>query len=161
MSKLKIREITVDKDIAKITVLNVPDKPGVAARIFSIVAELGLNVDLIVHTTNEEKESDISFVIDRANLDRTLETLNEVREKLEIQDVVTETNMAMVSIVGKGLGSTPGVAARMFSALAEAGINIEMISSSMITVTCVIQKDKIEEALMRLDEKFEADELHT
>lgn len=155
MSKMGVREITYDRKIAKISVIRIPDKPGVAAKIFKVVADLGLNVDLIVHSTNESQESDISFVIDVSNMDKTLSLLNDLKETLKIGEVVTETDMAIVSIVGKGLGATPGVAAAMFGALAEGGINIEMISSSMVTVTCVIREENMDKAIQLLKSKFE------
>lgn len=157
MSKMGVREITFDRKIAKISVIKVPDRPGVAAKIFKVVADLGLNVDLIVHNTSENQDSDISFIIEVANLDKTLGILTEMKETLNIGEIVTETDMAMVSIVGKGLGTTPGVAAAMFSALAEGGINIEMISSSMITVTCVIREENVDRAIELLRDRFEVE----
>ena len=155
MSKMGVREINFDRKIAKVSVLRIPDKPGVAAKIFKVVADLGLNVDLIVHNINERQESDISFIIDVNNIDKTLSILNELKDTIKIGDIQTETDMAIVSIVGKGLGTTPGVAASMFSALAEGGINIEMISSSMITVTCVIREEYLDKAIELIKSKFE------
>ncbi len=157
MNKMGVREITFDRKIAKISVLGVPDRPGVAAKIFKVVADLGLNVDLIVHNTNDNNESDISFIIEVTNIDKTLGILTDMKNTLNVKEIVTETDMAMVSIMGKGLGTTPGVAATMFTALAEGGINIEMISSSMITVTCIIREESLETAIKFLRSKFEVE----
>ncbi len=160
MTKLKIREIMTDQNVARITVTKLPDQPGIVAKIFGLVAGLGMNVDLIAQTTNEKRESDVAFIVERAFIDKTLAALEKLRETIPFGDVVTEPNMAMMSIVGTGLGETPGVAAAMFAGLNEAGVNIEMISSSMITVSCVFHEDKVEAALEKLRDKFELEAPH-
>jgi aspartate kinase len=151
----KVRGLASDKDVAKVTLLAVPDRPGVARTVFEPLAEAGINVDMIVQNVGHGGATDVSFTLPRAELTRAGRVLEPVVKDLGAEGIRTDDTLAKVSIVGAGLRSAPGYAARMFGALADAGVNIEMISTSQVRITCVIGESKLAAALEALHGAFE------
>jgi aspartate kinase len=151
----KVRGLASDKDVAKVTVLAVPDRPGVARSVFDPLAEAGINVDMIVQNVGHDGATDVSFTVPRAELGRANRVLEPVVKALGAEGIKTDDTLAKVSIVGAGLHSAPGYAARMFGSLADAGVNIEMISTSQVRITCVIEEAKLGAALEALHGAFE------
>ena len=151
----RVRGIAHDVDVAKITVRGVPDRPGVAAEIFAPLADAHLSVDTIVQNASEESLTDITFTLTKADLKAALPLVQSVASAIGAKEVVADERMAKVSIVGTGIQSAPGYAARMFRTLSDAGINIEIISTSEIRITCIIPEDRIGEAVRALHAGFE------
>jgi len=137
--------------------LQVPDKPGIAARLFSGLAKENINVDMIIQSIHGGKVADIAFTVSHDDLKKTEEVIRKVAEDLGAAGVVSDRNVAKVSIVGVGMISQPGVAADMFQALADEKINIEMISPSEIKVSCVIGAEHVKKAVVALHRKFGLD----
>ncbi|HEU4572961.1 MAG TPA: ACT domain-containing protein, partial [Candidatus Limnocylindrales bacterium] len=129
--------------------------PGVSATFFEALAEAGVNVDMIVQNVGHGGETDLSFTVPRVELGKTKKTLEPVVRELGAREMTTDTSVAKVSIVGAGLHNAPGYAARMFGTLADAGVNIEMISTSEVRITCMIAEDELETALKALHRAFE------
>ena len=154
MEKVLVRGITYSKSDAKVTVLGVQDQPGVASRLFRALASADLNVDMIVQDVSESGVTNISFTLARGDLAKTLESVKAAASQVGAEDVQADENVGKVSIVGVGMRTHSGVAAAMFEALAQAGINIEMISTSEIKISCVIARDKVEEAVRVLHRRF-------
>ncbi len=153
-----IRAVTHDQSESKVTVLEVPDKPGVSAILFRSLADAGVNVDMIVQNTSEEGATDISFTVPSEDLGRSEQVLKDgVLAELGAREVVSDGSIGKVSVVGAGMKSNPGVAATMFETLAANGINIEMISTSAIRVSCVVNSDRTEEAVQHLHSAFGLD----
>ncbi len=146
--------IAFDKNEAKLSIVEVPDQPGVAAAIFGALAENSINVDMIIQSSAQDGTNDISFTVSRPDLKRALTILEAVKNKLKAKAVVSDESVAKVSIVGVGMKSHPGVAAKMFATMAEAGINIEMISTSEIKVACVIREADGTKAVKLLHKVF-------
>lgn len=155
MEKEFIRAVTCDTKVAKITFSAVPDKPGVASQIFSALAKANVVVDMIIQNSSAEGITDLTFTIPAADLDKGLAICNEIRQDLGAKDVFGSNNIAKVSIIGLGMRSYSGVAAKMFSTLAAEGINIQMISTSEIKISCVIDKKYAELAVRALHDCFE------
>jgi aspartate kinase len=155
MEEVYVRGVTADTKEAKISVLDVPDKPGMASRIFSALADVNINVDVIVQSESGKKNTnDISFTVAATDLDKTTKIMEEVAKEIGAGRIVADKDIAKVSIVGVGMRSQSGVAAKMFKALAEKNINIEMISTSEIKISCIIRKDATEEAVKALHKAF-------
>ncbi len=150
-----VSAISHDTSEAKITVREVPDKPGVAAKIFLAVADAGINVDMIVQNTSVEGHTDISFTVPRLDIAVSLAAANRVAQEIEAKQVISDDQIGRVSLVGAGMKSHPGVTAKMFATLANEGINIEMISTSAIRISCVMRQDVVERAVIALHEAFE------
>jgi aspartate kinase len=150
-----VSAVTDDTSEAKVTVQGVPDRPGVAARLFGTVADRSINIDMIVQNTSEAGLTDISFTVAREDLAATMAVCEEVAPALGAAGVSSDDGIGRVSLVGAGMKSYPGVTAKMFTTLAEAGINIEMISTSSIRISCVIRADRVEEAVRKLHDAFE------
>jgi len=152
-----ITAVTHSTDEARVTLQDVPDHPGVAARIFAALAEANCNVDMIIQNEPIEREgrAEVSFTVPREDLRPAREALEAVVAELGIGSVDTEPEMGKVSIVGAGMKSHPGVAAKVFATLAEEGINIEMISTSPIKISCVIRDDRVPDAVRALHAAFE------
>jgi len=145
-----------DKNVVKIGVFGVPDQPGVAYRLFSELAAHNINVDMIIQSAGkEEGQNDISFTIGKNDLPKTLEILEELTKKLAAKGYSYDDKVAKVSIVGAGMVTYPGVAAKMFEALYEENINIHMISTSEIKVSCIIDIEVVEKAVNAIHKKFE------
>ena len=154
MEGVVIRGVAVDKKQAKVTVARVPDKPGIASRIFRTVADANLNVDVIVQNVSEQGTTDITFTVGTDELKKSLLTLEPLVKEIGARGVTAQDNIAKVSIVGVGMRSHPGVAADMFETLASNGINIGMISTSEIKISVVIDLKDADKAANVLHEKF-------
>ncbi|MYJ34861.1 MAG: aspartate kinase, partial [Acidimicrobiaceae bacterium] len=150
-----ISAVTHDASEAKMTVSGVADKPGVAGRLFRALADTDVNVDMIVQNVSSQGVTDISFTVPRAQMDATRAVAQGLIDELGADDVSADDGIARVSLIGAGMQTNPGVAARMFETLAAAGINIEMISTSAIRISCVIRAGDMEQAVGALHESFE------
>jgi aspartate kinase len=151
----KVRGLAHDRNVAKVTLLAVPDRPGIARAVFGPLAEAGINVDMIVQNVGHDGATDISFTVPRVELARAEKVLGPVVEEMRARGITTDPTVAKVSIVGAGLHNAPGYAARMFGTLADAGVNIEMISTSEVRITCVIEEPRLADALNALHGAFE------
>lgn len=158
MEQAVVRAITHDLSEAKITVSGVPDRPGVAARLFRALADRNVNVDMIVQNTSEAGHTDISFTVPHAELNTSLEVVDGLREELGATGVTSDPSIARVSVIGAGMKSNPGVAASMFETLAAGGINIDMISTSAIRISCVVAESEAERAVQLLHQAYRLDE---
>lgn len=157
MENVVIRGVTFDKNQAKVTLGAVPDHPGAASKIFKALAVLNLNVDMIVQTSSHGagvKTTDISFTLDKPDLPKALLTLQGLQKEISFADLVADENIGKLSIVGVGMRSHSGVAAKMFETLANHQINIDMISTSEIKISVVIELNRGEEALRVVHEAF-------
>ncbi len=151
----RIRGIAHDMDVAKITLRHVPDRPGVAAEIFQPLADAHLSVDTIVQNASEDNLTDLTFTLAKGDFARALPLVNEIAQRIGAKEVVADERMGKVSIVGTGIQSAPGYAARMFRTLSDAGINIEIISTSEIRITCIVPEDHVADAVRALHTAFE------
>lgn len=154
MEDIVVSGVALNKEEAKITICDVPDKPGIAARIFKGIANKDINVDMIVQNVSRTGATDLSFTVPGEDLARTIKAAKEIARKVGAGDITFDKDMAKVSIVGIGMKSHSGVAADMFAALADKGINIEMISTSEIKISCVVAKKNGQEAVKAIHEKF-------
>ncbi|MBI4397903.1 MAG: aspartate kinase [Candidatus Omnitrophica bacterium] len=155
MEKVLVSGITLNEDEAKVTILKVPDKPGIAAKVFSKIAEGNINIDMIIQNKSTTNYTDISFTVFRSDLKRALPVIRKAAEAVKARGIQVDDNIAKVSLVGVGMKSHSGVAGKMFSALAEKGINIEMISTSEIKISCVVDGRRGKEAVRAIHKKFE------
>lgn len=153
--------VTHDKNVAKVVLVNVPDRPGVAYKIFSALAADGINVDMIVQTTKDGETTDLLFSICKDDLSRTREIMEEVCRDLGAEGVLYDDTLAKVSIVGAGMMSNPGVAAAMFETLAAHNINIDVISTSEIKISCLIDAAVVETAVRAIHDRFDLGEKET
>lgn len=151
--------VTHDTDVARMTITDVPDVPGIAHRIFSALAERHINVDMIVQTGSRGGKADISFTVTKPDAAAAEETVRTVGREIGSGEVTAAEGVAKVSIVGAGMASNPGVAAAMFGALAGAGINIQMISTSEIKVSCVVPLEDVQKAVRTVHRAFNLDAL--
>ena len=154
MEDVLVNGVTLKKNEAKITVCNVPDRPGVAARIFKELSSGGINVDMIVQNVSHTRVTDISFTVGKPNILKAMKITRKVARNLKTGEVLEDDDVARVSIVGVGMKSYPGVAAKMFEVLAQKKINIEMISTSDISISCIVKKKFAETAVRALHKKF-------
>ena len=154
MEDVLVTGVTLNKNEAKITICDVPDRPGVAAKVFKELSAAGVNVDMIVQNVSQNRRTDISFTINKSDLVKAIRLIKEVSSDLSAGEVMQDEDIARVSIVGVGMKSHPGVAALMFETLAKNSINIEMISTSDISISCIIEKKRAEDAVKALHEKF-------
>ena len=152
-----ISAVTHDASEAKMTVSGVADKPGVAGRLFRALADTDVNVDMIVQNVSSQGVTDISFTVPRAQLESARDVAEGLIGELGADDISADDGIARVSLIGAGMQTNPGVAARMFETLAAAAINIEMISTSAIRISCVIRAGDMERAVSSLHESFELD----
>ena len=157
MEEAVVTAITDDKSEAKVTVGGVPDKPGVAAKLFRELADQGINVDMIVQNTGANGLTDISFTVAKTDLAAAGETCNHVKDLIGAAAVTTDDNIGRVSIIGAGMKSNPGVTALMFETLSANNINIEMISTSSIRISCVLRAEKVGDAVRALHTAFGLD----
>jgi aspartate kinase len=153
MEKAVVSAVAHTTDESKLTLLRLPDRPGVAATVFGDLAEAGVNVDMIIQNVSEQGTTDISFTVVQADLPAAQQALDKVSDELGVAYLIGE-QMGKVSIIGAGMKSYPGVAAKMFKTLADENINIEMISTSSIKVSCVIERDQVEDAVRALHAAF-------
>lgn len=154
MERAIVSGIAHDVSEAKVTLVRVPDRPGIAAILFRALAEESLNVDMIVQNVSAEGKTDISFTVPRQDAQRATEAVKAVADAIGAGGYHLDMGIGKVSLVGAGMRSHPGVAARMFEVLAEAGINIEMISTSPIRISCVMREEAVPKAVRRLHEAF-------
>jgi aspartate kinase len=154
LEKAIVSGVTHDTSEAKATVLAVPDSPGIAARVFRALADAGVNIDMIVQNVSAGGATDISFTLPKSDLATAEPILDRIAAEIGAGGVAYDAEIAKVSLVGAGMKSHPGVAADMFEALAEVGINIEIISTSSIRVSCVVRASEVETAVRAVHEKF-------
>ncbi len=157
MEGVVIRGVSLDKNQAKLTLVQVPDRPGVAALVFKSIAEANINVDMIVQNISHNLASpatDISFTMDKADLLKARKVIDSLKDKLAFREVIADENIGKLSVVGVGMRSNPGVAAKMFETLAQIGVNIAMISTSEIKVSVAIDLTKGEEAMRAVHQAF-------
>lgn len=154
----KVSGIAEDRDVARITLRGVPDQPGIAARLFEPLAEAGISVDTIVQNASVERLTDLTFTVTKASLERAMELVRPVAAEIGAPELLADTHLAKVSIVGAGMQSGPGYASRMFRTLYEHGINIELITTSEIRITCLIDESRVPDALRALHKAFALEE---
>jgi aspartate kinase len=154
----RVRGIASDTNVAKITMLGVKDRPGIAASLFEPLADADISVDVIVQNAGEDGTTDMTFTVEHSDLDRALEVVETVAKELGSRGIVSAGNLAKVSIVGTGMQDSPGYAARMFRALADKGINIDMITTSEIRITCLVDEDKVADASRALHDAFQLEQ---
>lgn len=157
MEESVLSGVTLNRTEAKLTVCDVPDKPGLAARIFKTISNQGINVDMIVQNTSRQRITDISFTVSRVMLKSALSATRKISKRIGAGSVFAETDIARVSIVGVGMKTHSGVAAKMFEALARSRINIEMISTSDISISCIIKKKNAKRAIRAIHKRFGLD----
>jgi aspartate kinase len=155
MEQAIISAVVHDADDAKLTIVGVADRPGIAGRVFRALADAAVNVDVIVQNTSEHGRTDISFTVPKGELAKAAEICNEVCADLGAEGVTTDDSIARVSVIGAGMKSHPGVAATVFETLAANDINIEMISTSAIRVSCVVAEAQVEDAVIALHRAFD------
>ena len=154
MEKAIISGIAHDTSEAKVTILGVPDRPGVAARIFRPLADNGVNIDMIVQSASEQGRTDISFTLPKEDLGRSESLLRDAAADVGAVRVDTDSGIGKVSLVGAGMKTHPGVAADMFDALSEAGINMKIISTSSIRISCVVDASDVDRAVRVIHDRF-------
>jgi aspartate kinase len=157
MEEAVVSAVTDDTSEAKITVGGVPDRPGIAARLFRELADRGINVDMIVQNTSAKGMTDISFTVGKTDLEAATTACELVKDEIGATEVTSDDNIGRVSIIGAGMKSNPGVTALMFETLSQNGINIEMISTSSIRISCVMRAEKVADAVRHLHTAFGLD----
>lgn len=149
-----VSSVSIDENQAKITIFRIPDRPGVAAEIFTSLGKENINVDMIVQNVSKEKYADVSFTVNTNDLKKAFEISKKVGKKLKAERVEKDTDICKISIIGVGMMNHPGVAGRMFSSLARCGVNIEMISTSEIKISCIVKKKDGKKALKEIHKEF-------
>ena len=157
-NRIKVTGIAHNSNVAKITLRSVPDRPGIAAALFEPLAQIGVSVDTIVQNTSADRITDITFTTTRSDLPRALEQMGDIVAELGAAGFDTDATLASVSIVGSGMQNTPGYASRMFRTLADAKINIDMITTSEIRISCIIREDQAADAVRVLHRHFQLDQ---
>ena len=157
MEQAIITAVVADDSEAKITITGVPDQPGIAARLFRRLADIDVNVDMIVQNVSDHGITDISFTLPHDDLDETMEAAGALAADIGAAGVSSDHRIGRVSLVGAGMKSNPGVAATVFETLAEHKVNIEMISTSAIRISCVIAEDDLDRATIALHTAFALD----
>ena len=154
VEKLLIKGVTKDEQVARLSILGVQDVPGIAFKIFSALAAGKINVDIILQSVGRDDTKDISFTVDLASVEEAVSILDGLKKLMNAHDIQVDTGVAKVSIVGAGMATNSGVAAKMFEALADAGINIQMISTSEIKISVIIDKKDADRAVQVIHEAF-------
>lgn len=154
MEKMLISGVATDKNTARISVIGVKDEPGVAFRIFHTLARAGINVDIILQSVGREGTKDISFTVSSDDLDEALQVLEDKKESLTIQEITYKKDVAKISAVGAGMMSNPGVAAKMFESLYNARININMIATSEVRITVLVDEADVDRAMVAVHDGF-------
>ncbi len=149
-----------DLNVAKIGLFDVPDRPGIASKIFNALAQANINVDMIIQSAMRHNKNDIAFTIPKDDLENALNIARQVGKEIGVSEIVYADDIAKISIVGAGMITSPGVAAKMFTTLAENNINIEMISTSEIKVSCIIKSSSVNTAMEVLHKAFNLDEIY-
>ncbi|MDH4139830.1 MAG: aspartate kinase [Coriobacteriia bacterium] len=154
MEQAIISGVTHDTSEAKITLRDVPDRPGVAAQVFTAMADANVNVDMIIQNVSEQETTDISFTVPKDDLGSANRALDDIVAKLGAREWSVDDSVAKVSLVGAGMRTHPGIAAQMFRTMAEVGVNIDMISTSPIRISCVVAADQVADAVRALHDVF-------
>lgn len=154
MEKMLVKGVAKDCDIARISLVAIPDTPGIAFQIFSTLASKKINVDIILQSIGRDGKKDISFTVPESELQTALEVIQPVADRLGAKEVLHREDIAKVSVVGAGMANNPGVAAKMFEALADAGINIHMISTSEIKISVLVNIKNADRAVQAIHDKF-------
>ena len=155
MENVVVRGVSVEKNQAKVTISGVPDKPGIAAKLFQMIAEAGVNVDMIVQNVSQSGETDITFTLHKDDVKKANKITGSISELSSAKSVIVKEGIAKLSVVGIGMRSHSGVASSLFAALSEKEINIQMISTSEIKITVVIDEERSAEAAKAVHDKFE------
>lgn len=155
LEKVAITGVTGDARIARVALTRVKDVPGVAARISQCLADGGVNIHLIIQGIRHDRTNDVSLIIAEEDAQKARDTLTRVAAEVGAEQILVDTHAAKVSVIGSGIASTPGVAARMFAALAREGINIELISSSEVRLACIIRRDQLDAAVRAIHREFD------
>ena len=155
MERAIVSAVVHDTSEAKVTVTEVPDQPGIAAKLFRSLADEHVNVDMIVQNVSLGGTTDISFTVPKADLAVSMEACRSHASDIGAKDVIADASIATVSLVGAGMKTHPGVTATMFETLAGEGVNIEMISTSPIRISCVVRADQVEQAVQALHTAFD------
>lgn len=153
-NKKPVSGVTCDTGTAMVSMLQVPDKPGMAAKIFGVLGAQKINVDMIIQSQHQRVTNDITFTVNKEDVKKTVEVLEKINQEIGAGGVTSDADVAKVSVVGVGMISQPGVAAQVFEALGEAGINIELISTSEIKISCVVREKEAHKAVKILHKKF-------
>ena len=153
----RVRGIATDKDVAKIIVYSVVDRPGIASSLFEPLAQADISVDVIVQNSSVEGKTDLTFTVKQSQLDRATSVVKKVADELGSGQIGIDENLGKVSVVGTGMQDSPGYAAKMFKTLATSGINIEMITTSEIRITCIVKVSELGKAASALHDAFEMD----
>ena len=156
--RLKVTGIAYDLNVAKVTLRGVPDRPGVAATLFEPLADVGISIDTIVQNASVENLSDLSFTVARTDLKKAVEVVGPVAKSMGAAELATDDTLSKVSIVGAGMQNSPGYAARTFRALADDNINIDMITTSEIRITCIVSEDRIMDSVRCLHRTFQLEQ---
>lgn len=154
LEEVAITGVTGDANIARVALTRVRDVPGVAARISQCLAEAGINIRLIIQGIRHDQSNDVSLIIAQEDADRTKAVLHAAAEDVGAEQIEVDSSVAKVSVIGSGVASTPGVAARMFQALARRDINIDLISSSEVRIACIIREDQLDSAVRAIHDEF-------
>ncbi len=155
----KVRGIAHDLNVAKVTVVGVPDRPGIATTLFESLAQAGISVDTIVQNASINGITDLTFTVTRNDLGKAVQLIEPIAKSIGARYCATDAKLGKVSIIGTGMQNTPGYAARMFRALYDAGINIELITTSEIRITCLIGEGRVEDAVRTLHKAFELERM--
>ena len=150
----KARSVAHDLDVAKITVVGVPDRPGIAAAIFEPLAKANISVDTIVQNAGINKITDLTFTVARGDLAKAMRVVEPIAKSIGARECVGDAKLGKVSIIGTGMQNTPGFAARMFDALSQQDINIQLITTSEIRITCIIDETRVKDAVRALHQAF-------
>jgi aspartate kinase len=155
----KVSGITHDLNVAKITVVGIPDRPGIASSIFEPLAEAGISVDTIVQNASVESITDLTFTVTKGDLVKAMDVIKPIAKSIDARHCASDAKLGKISVIGTGMQNTPGFAARMFSALSRRNINIELITTSEIRITCIINETKVNEAVSALHRAFKLEQL--
>ena len=153
----RVNGIATDKGVARVTVYSVKDRPGIAASLFKPLALADISVDIIVQNSSVSGTTDLTFTVESSDLNRTIDIVSNILSDLNAESLSTSDNLAKISIVGTGMQDSPGYASKMFEALSSEGVNIEMITTSEIRITCIVHEDQLTKAAQSLHKAFELD----
>ena len=153
----RVNGIATDKGVARVTVYSVKDRPGIAATLFKPLALADISVDIIVQNSSVSGTTDLTFTVESSDLNRTIDIVSNILSDLNAESLSTSDNLAKISIVGTGMQDSPGYASKMFEALSSEGVNIEMITTSEIRITCIVHEDQLTKAAQSLHKAFELD----
>ncbi|ADL03246.1 aspartate kinase [Lacrimispora saccharolytica] len=155
LERMLVSGVAADKNVARISVIGVKNTPGIAFKIFNLLAKNNINVDIIIQSIGREERKDISFTVAKTDLKDTMDLLNKNKESITAQDVTSEEGVAKISIIGAGMTGNPGVAAKMFEALSSANVNIKMIATSEIRITVLIDEADVNRAMRTVHDAFD------